>query len=71
MVVHTINVALKRQRQTDLCEFEPSLSYRASSKTAKATQKNLALKKSRIYSMTRYNVKFQISITYAQVIKEV
>ena len=31
--------AFRRQRQVDLCEFEASLVYRASSRTAKATQK--------------------------------
>jgi hypothetical protein len=29
-----------RQRQADLCEFEASLVYRVSSKTAKAVQRN-------------------------------
>ena len=29
-------LALRRQRQEDLCEFKASLMYRASSKTAKA-----------------------------------
>jgi hypothetical protein len=29
-----------RQRQVDLCEFKASLVYRASSRTAKATQRN-------------------------------
>ena len=32
--------ALGRQRQADFCEFEASLVYRASSKTARATQRN-------------------------------
>jgi hypothetical protein len=36
--------ALGRQRQADLCEFEASLIYRVSSWTAKATQRNLALR---------------------------
>ena len=31
---------LQRQRQVDLCEFETSLVYRASSRIARATQKN-------------------------------
>jgi hypothetical protein len=30
----------QRQRQADLCEFEASLVYRASSRTARATQRN-------------------------------
>jgi len=33
--------ALGRQRQADLCEFGASLVYRESSRTARATQKNL------------------------------
>ena len=32
--------ALGRQRQVDLCEFEASLVYRVSSRTARATQRN-------------------------------
>ena len=32
--------ALGRQRQADLCEFEVSLVYRVSSRTARATQRN-------------------------------
>jgi hypothetical protein len=32
--------ALKRQRQVDLCEFKTSLVYRASSRTARVTQRN-------------------------------
>ena len=32
--------SLGRQRQANLCEFEASLVYRASSRVAKATQKN-------------------------------
>ena len=39
-MAHTFNPALRRQRQTDLCEFEASLVYRASSRTVRATQKN-------------------------------
>lgn len=35
--------ALERQRQTDLCEFQPCLLYRGSSGTAKATLRNPAL----------------------------
>jgi hypothetical protein len=31
---------LRRQRQTDLCEYKASLVYRASSRTSKATQRN-------------------------------
>jgi len=33
-------LALGRKRQVDLCEFEASLFYRASSGTARTTQKN-------------------------------
>jgi hypothetical protein len=32
--------ALRKQRQADLCEFEASLVYRVSSRTAKVTQRN-------------------------------
>jgi hypothetical protein len=34
----------QRQKQVDLCEFETSLVYRGSSRTAKATQRNPVLK---------------------------
>lgn len=37
---------LGRQRQTDFCEFKDSLFYRASSRTARATQRNPVLKNS-------------------------
>jgi hypothetical protein len=36
--------ALGRQRQEDLCEFKASPVYRVSSRTARATQRNLVLK---------------------------
>jgi hypothetical protein len=36
--------ALGRWRQEDLCEFEVSLVYRMSSRTARATQRNSVLK---------------------------
>ena len=40
--------ALGRQRQTDLCEFEASLVYRVSFRTARAvTQRNPVLKKTK------------------------
>jgi hypothetical protein len=34
-----------KQRQADFCEFKASLVYRASSRTAKATQRNPVSKK--------------------------
>jgi hypothetical protein len=37
--------ALRRQRQVDLIEFEASLVYRVSSRTARATQRNPVSKK--------------------------
>lgn len=37
---HTFNPSIQRQRQADLYEFESRLTYRASSRTAKATQRN-------------------------------
>ena len=40
VVAHTFNPSTWRQRQADLCEFEASLVYRASSRTgSKATEK--------------------------------
>jgi hypothetical protein len=41
MVVHTLIPALGRQRQEDVCEFPASLVYRMSSRTAKATRREL------------------------------
>ena len=35
----------QRQRQVNLCEFEASLLYRASSRAARATQRNPVLEK--------------------------
>ena len=32
--------AIKKERQADLCEFEDSLVYRASSRIARATKRN-------------------------------
>ena len=40
VVVHAFNPTLRRQRQAELCEFEASLVYRASSRTARTTQRN-------------------------------
>jgi hypothetical protein len=37
--------ALKREGQVDLCEFELSLVYRVSSKTARTIQRNPVLRK--------------------------
>ena len=36
-MAHTFNPTLRRQRQADLCEFEASLDYGESSRTARAT----------------------------------
>ena len=44
VVAHILIPAFGRQRQADLCEFETSLVYRASSRTARATQRNPVLK---------------------------
>jgi hypothetical protein len=45
VAAHTFNPCIGRQRQADICEFEASLVYRASSRTAKATQRNPVSKK--------------------------
>jgi len=43
--IHTpLILALWRLRQRDLCEFEASLDYRVSFRTARAIQRNPALK---------------------------
>jgi hypothetical protein len=46
MVAHDI-AALRRQTQVDLCEFEASLVYRVSFRTAGATQRNPVSKRKR------------------------
>jgi hypothetical protein len=38
-------LGLRKQRQVDFCEFEANLVYRASSRTAKATERNHVSKK--------------------------
>jgi kinesin family protein C1 len=43
--VYTLIKGLGRQRQTDLCEIEASLGCRASSRTARASQRNPVSKK--------------------------
>jgi len=40
MVVYPFNPRTRMQSQDDLCEFEASLAYRVSSRTAMATQRN-------------------------------
>jgi hypothetical protein len=45
--VGTVVHALGRERQVDLCEFEASLVYRVSFRTARATQRDPVLKKQR------------------------
>lgn len=40
VVAHTFNPSIGRHRQVDLCEFKASLIYRASSRIARATQRN-------------------------------
>jgi hypothetical protein len=44
-VVYTFNPALRKQRQTDLCEFKASLVYTGSSKAGCYIQRNPILKK--------------------------
>jgi hypothetical protein len=45
MAAHmTLTLVPERQRQVDLCEFKASLIYRASSRTARVTQRNPVLK---------------------------
>jgi len=43
VVVHASN--LRRQKQGGLCEFEASLGYRSSTRSARAAQRNPTLKK--------------------------
>jgi hypothetical protein len=42
-----LTTALRRQRQRDLCEFEASLVYRVSSRTAMPTQRNCLKKQNK------------------------
>jgi hypothetical protein len=52
MVATHLIPALVRQRQVDLSEFEASLVYRVSSRTARATQRNPVLKKNKTTILT-------------------
>jgi hypothetical protein len=45
--------ALGRQRQEDLCEFKANLVYRASSRTARAIQRNPVSKKQKTQNKTK------------------
>ena len=45
MVVNTLNPALRRQSQVNICEIKASLVYRVSSRIARATQRNPVSKK--------------------------
>jgi hypothetical protein len=45
VVAHTLTPTLRMQRQLGLCEFEASLVYRVSSRTASTTQRNPVSKK--------------------------
>jgi hypothetical protein len=48
MVAHTFSPNIfGKQKQVDFCEFEASLVYRASSRTARATKSNPALQKTK------------------------
>jgi hypothetical protein len=46
-------LALRRQRQADLSEFEASLVYKVSSTTARATQRNPVSKKQKVNNSHR------------------
>ena len=48
-------VALRRQRQVDLCEFESSLVYTESSRTARATSRDLSqLRQNTVWDRSSY-----------------
>ena len=49
--------ALGRQKQADLCEFEASLVYKASSRTARAIQRNPVLENKTKQNKTQTNKK--------------
>ena len=44
VVVHAFNPSTQETEAVNLCEFETSLVYRASSRTARTTQRNPVLK---------------------------
>ena len=68
VVAHLLNPALGRQRQTDYCEFEANLVYRASSRTGtKATQRNpVSKKKSNNNQKSVYGFVFLSACGYVQ-----
>ena len=54
VVVHTFNPSTREAEAGDLCEFEASLVYRASSTTARATQRNPVSKKKNKTKQKKY-----------------
>jgi hypothetical protein len=48
--------ALVRQREVDLCEFEGSLIYRESVRTARGTQRNPVLKTNKQTKLNNYKI---------------
>ena len=53
--------ALRKQREVDLCEFKASLVYRASSKTARVTQRNPVLKNKDLVPLPHSNSNHRLS----------
>jgi hypothetical protein len=51
-------LALRRQRAKNLCEFEASLVYKVSSRTARATQRNPVLKHTHTHTHTHMLLKW-------------
>jgi len=45
VVAHTFNPSMQDAEAVDLCEFQASLVYRVTSRTARATQRNPVSKK--------------------------
>ena len=62
LMVHALILALGRQRQADLCEFEAGLVYRVSSRTVRAAQIHLISKNNKNKTKTNQTkVSFLVS----------
>ena len=55
-------LALKRQRQVDLCEFEDSLDYMISSRIARVTQKNPVSNNNNKKASTTYHTQLSVCV---------
>jgi hypothetical protein len=63
MVVHVFNPPFERLKHVDLCEFKANLVYRATFRTAKATQSNYVSNRDRKTETVRGRDRNQVKET--------